>query len=474
MTTYGEYAKAEAAAEPVFVASNRLNFSVASSATESSTTAARPNTYLAIDTTAMTAQPNNDGTRHPQLDHPVTSSSATSRQNTIPRSQATATKQNAVLTVAQSQANSMEPGIFPIYSASPSGSAVDSRHLGFVACSVTCSYCGGLAHNQDMCRKRKAVVGCLNCGVKGHLEHQCGKTSGNQCRYCLKQGHSEATCVWLKNDTCECPYCFKFGHPEFRCNKKKRDLASKTHLAGTAFAGSDRLDGVAGPNRKFELNIKSMVAPVKAAPRRDPIVRDNAADNKNANHGHRAPVTPAGKNAIDMQNNSAQTEIKAEPRRFQVPKSTSSVLPVKYKLSPTNASKPTVLADKTIHSNSPQEPISESRESHRHDHHGTHGGGSRHDRATPPPKTDSVVPTSTSKSNLKPRGGLGVSTNTRRPKSANSSPTIYTFQDAHNSRRVQQQIPPANYEFLEFQRKLMKERREGAIRLRREQNRIHC
>jgi hypothetical protein len=182
-------------------------------------------------------------------------------------------------------------------------------------------------------------------------------------------------------------------------------------------------------------------------------MRDTAASKE------QVPVTQAVKAAI-------QLKLKADPGRFQVLQPASRSTSVKYVRSPIDGAKPSVLVEKETNGKTPQQPTSVDGAVHPYD------GAA----ALPIPESDVHEATSQrEKSNLKPHGGLDRSTTTRRrEKVANSSPTIYTFQDAIHYRRVQKPATAANYEFLEFQRKLLKERREEAIRLRREQSRVHC
>ncbi|ROV89627.1 hypothetical protein VSDG_08068 [Cytospora chrysosperma] len=407
----------------------------------------------------MAAQFCNDRTRYSQSEYHVTSCHPARLQNATAPSKATpaAFNQAAVFTLAKPQASPVKPGAFPLYSVSPYCSAVDSRPNRFVAGSIQCSYCGIGGHSHDMCRKKKREVGCLKCGVKGHLDHQCGKTSEKQCGYCLKIGHSEAKCFWLRKDTSQCPYCSLYGHAEHQCHRKSRDLASKTHLANPAPSASDSLRRISGPSRSSELNIESAVGSEKTPPRRSSSMRDTTAGKEQ--ESHRVPVTQAVKAAI-------QLKLKAEPGRFQVLQPASRSAPVKYVRSPIDGAKPSVLVEEKSNGNTPQQPTS------------VDGAVHPYDGAATLPMPESDIHEATSqreKSNLKPRGGLSRSATTRcREKVANSSPTIYTFQDAIHHRRVQKPATAANHEFLEFQRKLLKERREEAIRLRREQSRVHC
>lgn len=460
MSTNSESVKDRAAAEPASGPSSCLTVAASSSATEPATRA-RPTSWPANDTTAMAAQFCNDRTRYSQPEYHVTSSHPVSLQNTTAPSKTTpaAFNQAAVFTLAQPQGGPMKPGAFPLYSVSPHCSVVDTRPNRFAAGSIQCSYCGMGGHSHDMCRKKKREVGCLKCGVKGHLDHQCGKTSEKQCGYCLKKGHSEAKCFWLRNDTSQCPYCSKYGHAEHQCHKKSRDLAPKTHLANIAPSASDSLRRISGPSRSSELNMESTVAPEKTPPRRSSSMRDTAAGKEQASHGNRVPVTQAVKAVI-------QLKLKAEPGRFQVLQPAPRSPPVKYVRSPIDGTKPSVLVEKKTNGNTPQQPTSVDGALHLYD------GAA----ALPIPESDVHEATSQrEKSNLKLHGGLGRSATTRRrEKVANSSPTIYTFQDDIQYRRVQKPATAANYEFLEFQRKLLKERREEAIRLRREQSRVHC
>lgn len=455
MSTNSESVKDRAAAEP---ASGASSWTASYSATEPATRAT-PISWPANDTTAMAAEFCNDRTRYSQSGYHVTSCHPASLQNATAPSKATpaAFNQAAVFTLAQPQASPMKPGAFPLYSVSPHCSAVDSRPNRSVAGSIQCSYCGIGGHSHDICRKKKREVGCLKCGVKGHLDHQCGKKSGKQCGYCLKKGHSEAECFWLRKDTSQCPYCSLYGHAEHQCHKKSRDLAPKTRLANLAPSTSDSLRRISGPSRSSELNMESTVASEKTPPRRSSSMRDTAAGKEQASH--RVPATQAVKAAI-------QLKLKAEPGRIQVLQPASRSTPVKYVRSPIDGAKPSVLVEKKTNGNTPQQPTSVDEAVNPYD------GAA----ALPIPESDvHEAASQREKSNLKPRGGLGCSATTRRrEKVANSSPTIYTFQDAIHYRRVQKPATAANHEFLEFQRKLLKERREEAIRLRREQSRVHC
>lgn len=463
MPTNSEPTKAKAAAEP----------GLALSASED-----RLTPYPATDTTAMTVRSDKDRTRHPEPSYHVISPVCASLPNTTAPSQAIGSQQNSYLNLAQSQANFMKSGTFPIYSASPNVSAVDSRARGVMARPFQCTYCGHKGHNQETCRKQKRVVGCLNCGAKGHLEHQCIETSGSQCRYCLAKGHSEADCFILKEHMRPCTFCSKYGHEESRCYKKISDHVSKAHRVGAVTTASNSSRGNHGPTRSSELSMKSMVAPEKTASRLNTFMRVTVADNRNASHGHRAPVTQAEIAAITIDNTQAQTELESEHGQFQGPQPASRALPVNYILAPINGAKPNVLAAKNTNSNSSQEPDSRDRAAHYYGGQIIHQDRYQHNGLSPLPISESVMHEATLKrenSKAKSHGGPGASTTTRRrEKSVNSSPTIYVFQDTMHNRRVQRSVSTDNPEAFEFQRKLMKERCEEAMRLRRAKNNVHC
>lgn len=444
MPTNIQSTKAKAIAKPRLVPSNRSVFLSSGVATES-TTPAQPDPSLTNDTAAMNAQLFNRHVQSAKLYCHVTPFIPASLPDTTVASQATTSQLNASVPSVQSQVGSVEPATFPNSSTGQNGSAVDRRPSNSAAHNVQCSCCGWKGHSEDMCRRRKRVVGCLICGAKGHLDHQC-KTSGSQCRYCFGIGHPEATCPLWKNDNTQCLYCTKFGHPEYRCYKKARDLASHEHRASTDHPTSDSLDVAPLQNRNAGLSKKSNLPHGQSAPGVNTSMRSTASDTKNASHGHRAPATQAGNTAITIQEKPVQKVVEADPGRFQVQQSTSRTLPVSYTLAPNDGTQLSEIKDKQTNGNPSQKPANQDK-----------AGSIAHESAS-----------KSEESETDPRAGLGASAKTRpRKTSANKDPIVYVFWDAMHNNRVQKPVTTDTPDLIEFQRKLMRERREEAIRLRR-------
>lgn len=370
-----------------------------------------------------------------------------------------ACQQDGTFIVPQSQSTLMGPGAFPIHFVNPSGSIVVSRPLSPVTQSVSCSHCGLSGHSKDTCRKRKRYVGCRSCGIMGHLEHQC-KTSGSHCRYCFKNGHSEANCdlmqFELKRDMIHCTYCSNFGHDQDTCYRKRNKMAFRKQRASTIQAASHSLREAPASNQSSMLRTMSKKASENPVSRSRNTMGDTASNNKietSWSHGRRAPVARAGNAEIAVRNSSVQMNVEDKSASLQCQQPTSRALSVNKTLAPIDKAETDVLAEKETNSNSPQQ-------------------------STSLDMAECVVHKSTSKpeeSTFESRRGLSASATTRHRKNpANSSPTVYVFQDTFHNSRAQRADTTDDPELFEFQRKLMKERREEAIRLRRVQKHVHC
>ncbi|KUI74439.1 hypothetical protein VM1G_09740 [Cytospora mali] len=474
------FAKSEAkmtsaSTEPATIPSSRSGFPPSSTAAESTTSAEGPAGSYATDIRSITASFNDSPTKYQQNKCSATSSGPESPPHTASQTKATASKYNVGFTPAISKASCVKQDTSTIDPATLNNSTKDSTTFNIAVYSVACSYCGKEGHSQDVCRKQKREVGCLNCGVKSHLEHQCGKTSGNQCLYCLRKGHSEDTCFHLKRDMTLCFYCSKFGHAEHQCLKKRRDLGFETHFASIAPDYRDNLHSISSSHRSSNFNSQSTEFSGRNGSCWNPFMRNPTVGNMDAIHEHRHPVAQVGKIEKDIQDTLAQMGLRSE--RPQVPPATARALTNKYIFTPTNKVKPIRLEDKTVQRIFHQGPVNEFRAAHSQDGHASHRGSCMQDNMPASSTLDSVVaePSECIDSIMNSQRGLNALVTNISPKtSTNRRSTVYALQDAARTRRAQKPATTVDYEFMEFQRRLMMERREEAMRLRRAQNRVHC
>ncbi|KUI58535.1 hypothetical protein VP1G_05850 [Cytospora mali] len=463
-----------ASTEPAAVPSSRSVYPASSTAADSTTSAQGPADYCATDIRSMATSFKTNPTKYPQNKCSATSSGPGGPPSTATQTKATTSKYNVGFTPAISKATFMKQDTSSIDSATPNSSTEDSTTLKIAAYSVECSYCGKEGHSQDVCRKQKREVGCLKCGVKSHLEHQCGKTSGNQCLYCLRKGHSEDICFHLKRDMTLCFYCSKCGHAEHQCLKKRRDLGFETHFASIAPHSRNNIRNIPSSHRSSKFNSRSTESSGKGASPWNPFTRNPAPGNMDASHEHRQSVVHIGKTEKDIQDILAKVGLRSE--RLQVPPATARALTNKYILTPTNKVKPTFLEDKTTHLIFHQGPVNEFMAAHSQDGHASHRGGCMQDNMPASSTFDFVgaEPSECTDSIINSQRGLNALVATIFSKTSTSRrSTIYALQDAARTRRVQKPATTVDHEFMEFQRRLMMERREEAMRLRRAQNRVH-
>ncbi|ROV98789.1 hypothetical protein VPNG_08436 [Cytospora leucostoma] len=134
------------------------------------------------------------------------------------------------------------------------------------------------------------------------------------------------------------------------------------------------------------------------------------------------------------------------------------------------------LGDMTMDGSSGQEPIDNDEEAHHHSSQNGHGEGPKHHMTVADPGLGHSVnePTPKRTKTDKDARGFNDSANTKdRHKPASIIRISYAPRGALRNKEVHNPGTTVSDDFTEFQRKLMKRRREEAMRLRREQGRGH-